>query len=198
MNSPAGRRLDAELSVLEAKSWLALTNAPEAALVLERVLQNNPDDPAVWEMVFNAHLAFGSATNALELLDRMLAKTPDNAAALNNKAALLIQSQHGADAIPILNHALTLTNRPAMRLNRAIALLQAKDFTAAEKAYLDLETTAVDQFTVQYGLAQIAEARQDTNAAIHFYSKCLTNAAPASLKWRNARARLDSLKSPVK
>ena len=196
-NSPAGRALGLELSVLEAKAWLARTNAPEANRVLETVLQKNPNDPAVWETVFKAYLAFGSATNALGLLDRLLAKEPDNISALNNKAAVFVQLQRAAEAVPILNRAIALTNLPAIRLNRAIALLQSQDLPAAETAYLELQTNAVDQFSVKYGLAQIAEMRHDTNAAMKYYSICLTNATTGSLKWLDAKARLAALQKPA-
>lgn len=192
-NSPAGRALTVELSLLEAKAWLGLTNATEANHVLETVLQKNPDEPLVWETVFKAYLAFGSPTNALGLLDRMLTKDPDNIPALNNKAAVLVQIQRGAEAIPILDHAITLTNLPAIRLNRAIALLQAKDLPGAEAAYQELQTSTLDKFNVHFGLAQVAEARHDTNAAIRFYTDCLTNTVPQSAKWRDANARLSAL-----
>lgn len=195
-NSPAGRALGVELSVLEAKSWLALTNAPEASRVLESVLEKNSADPTVWETVFKTYLAFGSPTNALGLLDRMLAKDSDNIAALNNKAAVLVQLQRAAEAIPILDHAIALTNLPAIQLNRAIALLQANDLAAAEAAYQALETTTTDQFSIQYGLAQIAEARHDPATAIKFYENCLTNVPPQSAKWRDASTHLNALQKP--
>ena len=197
-NSPAGRALGLELSILEAKTWLAHTNLPQANRVLETVLHDNPDDPVVWETVFQvylsrAYLFSGSATNALRLLDRMLTKEPDNLAALNNKAAVLLQLQRAPEAIPILNRALALTNLPAIKLNRALALLQAQDLPAAAAAYQELQTAAVDQFTVHYGLSQIAEQRHDTNAAIHHLEFCLTNAPAGGAKWQEVSARLAAL-----
>jgi predicted Zn-dependent protease len=193
-NSVNGPALNVELSLLEAQAWIGLTNAPEANRVLETIMQKNPDNPAVWETVFKAYLSFGSATNALGLLDRMLAKEPDNVSALNNKAAVLVQIQRASEAIPILDHAIAITNLPSMRLNRAIALLQAQDYKAAEAAYQELQTAAIDQFSVQFGLAQIAEARHDTNAAVKFYSSCLTNTPALSPKWMDAKARMNVLK----
>ncbi len=192
-NGPAA--LGVELSVLEARAWLGLTNAPEANRVMESVLQKNPDDPTIWETVFKTYLVFGSPTNALGLLNRMLAKEPDNVSALNNKAAVLVQIQRAAEAIPILDHALAVTNLPSIRLNRAIALLQMQNFTAAAAAYLELQTARVDQFSVQYGLAQIAVAQHDTNAAVNFYSASLTNVPAQSTKWLDAKMRLNALQN---
>ena len=192
-NSPAGQTLEIELSVLEAKGWIDRTNSAEANRTLEAVLDKYPDNHPVWETVFKAFLAFGAPTNALALLDRMLAKEPDNVPALNNKAAILVQSARAAEALPILDHALALTNLPSIRLNRAIALVQARDFAAAEQAYRELRKTNVDKFSIEYGLAQLAEARLDTNTAVAQYQLCLANAPPQSAKWQDAKARLDAL-----
>ena len=193
-NSATGEALSVELSMLEAKSWVGLTNAAEASRVLEDVLQKNPDQPTILETVFKSYLAFGYATNALTLLDRLLAKNPDNISALNNKAAVLVQMQRAAEAIPILNHAIALTNLPSMRLNRAIALFQVTDLAAAEAEYQGLQTEPVDKYSVQFGLAQIAEARHDTNAAVNFYASCLTNIVPQSARWLDAKVRMKALK----
>ncbi len=195
-NGPSGRLLGVELAVLEAKAWLDQTNLPAANRVLETVLQKNADDPTAWQSILKAYLSFGSPTNALALLDRMLVKDPDNVVALNNQAALLVQLNRATEALPLLDHALTLTNLPAILLNRAIALVQAQRLAEAEAAYVELQTAPVDQFSVQFGFAQIAEARHDTNAAVKQYLNCLTNLPPDSLKARQVRARLDLLQTP--
>jgi tetratricopeptide (TPR) repeat protein len=192
-NSPAGQALEVELAMLEAKSWISQTNAPQANKILEKLLLAHPEAPAFSEMVFKAYLAFGEVTNALAITEAQLAKTPDNIAALNNQAALLIQARNAAAAIPVLDRALTLTNLPAIRLNRAIAYLQVTNLAAAEKDYdLVLDSTA-DQFSVHYGLAQIALGRGDTNLAVQQYSFCLSNAPDDGPKRREVRARLDAL-----
>jgi tetratricopeptide (TPR) repeat protein len=193
-NTPAGQALDLELSVVEAKAWMDRTNLAEANRVLNTVLEKNPGNYGAAETVFNAFLAFGSPTNALALLDRMLAQEPDNIPALNNKAALLIQLQRAGEALPVLARALALTNQPAIRLNQALALMQEKKFPAAEQVYLGLRETGADPFRIEYGLAQIAEARQDTNTAVREYRLCLSNAPPDSANWQNASARLDALR----
>jgi tetratricopeptide (TPR) repeat protein len=196
-NSPAGRALGLELSLLEARAWLDETNWPAANRALAAAL-GDADDQVARETVLKSYLMLGMTTNALAILDRMLAQDPDNIAALNNKAAVLLQTQHPDEALTILDHVLSLTNLPSVKLNRAIALVKLRDFTAAEAAYRELQTATVDQFRVNYGLAQIAEARQDTNAAVKFYLACLTNAPPESVNWREARTQLDALHSAGK
>ncbi|HSY20176.1 MAG TPA: tetratricopeptide repeat protein [Candidatus Acidoferrales bacterium] len=193
-NSPDGQILEVELAMLEAKSWISLTNAAQADKILENLLLAHPESPAFSEMVFKAYLSFGEVTNALAITEAQLAKMPDNVAALNNRAALLIHINNAAPAIPLLDHALSLTNIPSIRLNRAIAYLQVTNLAAAEQDYTLLLDSAVDQFTVHYGLAQIALGRGDTNLAVQHLDLCLSNAPAGSLKWRDVRARLDALK----
>ena len=192
-NAAAGHALGLELSLLEAKSWFDLTNSAAASRVLENVLEQNPDDASTWETVFKAYIAFGAPTNALTMLNHLLAKDPDSIPALNNQAAVLVQLQRAAEALPILDRVLTLTNLPSIRLNRAIALLQAQHLAEAETAYEELQTAKVDQVAVHFGLAQIAENRHATNAAIKAYSFCLANTAPKSTKWQEIQTRLNVL-----
>jgi len=193
-NSPAGEALEVELAMLEAKSWISQTNAAQANRILERLLLAHPDSPTFSDMVFKAYLAFGEMTNALAITEAQLAKTPDSIAALNNKAALLIQARNPAAAIPVLDRALSLTNLPTIRLNRAIAYLQSTNTEAAEKDYALLLEAPVDQFSVHYGLGQIALNRGDTNLAVQHFNICLTNTPVEGPKWREIRSKLDTLK----
>jgi tetratricopeptide (TPR) repeat protein len=197
-DSPAGLDLELELSVLEAKSWMSQTNPARANGILQSILQRHPDEAPVRQVVFKTYLAFGEYTNALELVDRQLAKEPDNATELNNKAGILIQTHNSAAAIPILNRALSFTNVPAIRLNRAIAYLETQDYPAAEKDFLLLENSYADKVSVEFGLAEIASQRHDTNAAIRHLELCLSNAPPESVTWQEARASLDALKNPAR
>ena len=192
-DSPDGQALEVELAMLEAKSWLSLTNAPQANKILENLLLAHPDSPVFSDKVFKAYLSFGEVTNAMAITEAQLAKTPDNVMALNNRAALLIRINNAAPAIPLLDRALALTNTPSIRLNRAIAYLQVTNPAAAEKDYALLLDSAVDQFSVHYGLAEIALGRGDTNLAVQQLQLCLSNTPAGGLKWREARVQLDAL-----
>ncbi len=191
--TPAGKALEMELALLEARSWMSQTNAAQAEKVLSAVLANYPDDVPLAEAVFRSYLAFGDSAGALRMIEAQLAKNPDSVPALNNQAALLIQSGRAAEAIPVLNRALALTNVPSIQLNRAIAQVQLRNLDAAEKDYRQLTNAAVDQFSVHYGLSQIAELRRDTNAAIRHLEFCLTNAPAGGAKWQEVNARLQAL-----
>ena len=195
-NSPGSRVLNLELAMMEAKAWMGLTNATKANEILQSMRAQNPADTAVLEMVFKAYLAFGEITNALQLIETQLVREPDNIAALNNKAALLIQQRRATEALAVLDRALALTNLPAIRLNRAIALLSTGNYPAAEADYLALQNAAVEKFSVEFGLAQIATLRHDTNAAIQHLELCLGSVPTNSPKWNEAQARLEALKNP--
>ena len=193
--APDAKAMDMELAMLEAISWMSQTNSAAANQVLETLRQKNPDDATVADRVFKTYLAFGEPTNALQVVDGQLAANAENLPALNNRAALLIQLGRAAEAVPALDHALALTNLPSIRLNRAIAHLQAGNDAAAEKDYAALENNpAVEAFTVQYGLAQLAVNRHDTNTAIRRLEICLTSAATNTMKWQAAHDRLAALK----
>jgi len=192
-NSPAGQTLELNLDMLEARTWMSQTNRARANEILSTALLAHPNEPMFTEAVLKAYLAFGEPNGALDVLATELAKDPDNIAALNNQAAILIEQNHPAAAIGLLDHALTLTNLPAIRLNRAIANMQVTNLAAAEKDYELLADTAADQFSVHYGLAQIALSRKNTNAAVRELGCCLTNTPSDGVRAREVRARLDVL-----
>jgi tetratricopeptide (TPR) repeat protein len=187
--------LDTELTLLEAKSWASRTNFVQAEKILTDLQARYPENLAVAEKIFRAYLALDDTTNAFRLVDARLKKNPDDVAALNNRAALLVETHRAAEALPVLEHALALTNAPAIFLNRAIAETQTGNLTAAENDYAELKNAAVDQFSVHFGLAEIAGRRQETNTSIRELECCLTNTPAGSLKWQQASARLETLKN---
>jgi tetratricopeptide (TPR) repeat protein len=195
---PIKDTMDVSLAVLEANSWLSQTNPARARSVLQSVLKQHTNDNRTLNLVLQAYLAFGDYTNALELVSGKLAQEPDNVAALINQAAILIQMGDATNAIPFLNYALAITNLPIARLNRAVAYLQTQNLPAAEADYLELENSPAQAFPVHYGLAEIAERRHDTNLAIQHLELCLSNAPAGTVKWREARERLDTLKPPAR
>lgn len=187
--------VEVELSLLEAKSWMSQTNLPNARRILQSILKRHPDDTPTANLVFKAYLAFGDLTNALQIVADQLVSEPNNIPALNNEAAILIQMNRPADAIPVVNRALALTNAPSIRLNRAIAYLQNRNLAEAEADYHQLENQPGNIFSVHYGLAEIAQQRHDTNLAIRQYAICLSNAPAGTIRWEEARTRLDALRN---
>ena len=145
----------------------------------------------------SAFLALGDVTNALRLVEAQLTKTPDDPASLNSQAAILVQCGRAAEALPILDHVLALTNLPLARINRAFLRLDRKDFAMAERDLRELEKAGTAPGLVNFGLAVLAEQRQDTNQAVRLLRLCLTNAATGTPLWRQASSRLQTLEPPA-
>jgi len=94
-----------------------------------------------------------------------------------------------------LTHVLSLTNSPSIKLIRAVAYVETKNYTAAKADYQELELSLPNGFQADYGLAQIAEFQNDTNAAIHYLNLCLSNAPPDTAQSRKVRERLAVLQA---
>ena len=192
--SPVKDVVDVDLSLLEANSWLSQTNPARARSVLQSIVKQHPDDRRTFNLVLQAYLASGDFTNALQLVAGRLAGNPDDAMGLINQAVILMHLNDYSNAIPVLNHALAVTNAPVARLNRAIACMQTGDYAAAEADFWILEKTPASAGMAHYGLAAIAERRQDTNLAIHHLELCLSNVPVGNPQWKQASERLQALK----
>jgi tetratricopeptide (TPR) repeat protein len=192
-NLSANAEVDLQLALLEVGSWLLQNNLPNVRSTLESVWQRHPNDARIANRVVEVYLFIGDSTNALRIVEAQLSKKPNDVTCLNRQAAILIQSGKAAAAIPVLTHVLTLTNQPEVRLNRAVARLICADVAGAEADFLELEKAGVEPARVNYGLATIAEHRQETNQALHYLRVCLTNTPAGTPLWRQASARLQAI-----
>jgi tetratricopeptide (TPR) repeat protein len=190
--------LDAELSLLEANTWLAKTNPANASSILQTMLKAHSDDAHVEDVVLHAYISFGDYTNALQLVSRQLAGDPDNLSGLFNQAGLYMKLGQFSNALPVFDHALTLSNLPPIRLARAVARIEAGQFDAAEADYLELEKDATNNLPVDSGLAEIASRRNDTNRAIDYLERCLAEIPVGNPQRDLVAARLAALKLPGK
>jgi tetratricopeptide (TPR) repeat protein len=161
--------------------------------MLQSALQQHPGDMQIENRVISAYLSFGEFSNALQIVSTRLARMPADVGCLRLEAEILIQSGNSSAAIPVLTHILTLTNLPEARLNRASACLAGQDYAAAESDYRELEKSGKELGLVNYGLAMIAEHRQDTNQAAYYLRICLTNASPETILWKKANGRLEAI-----
>ena len=186
--------LDVELSLLEANSWLAQTNPANANSVLQTMLKAHPADAHIAEVVLQTYLSFGNYTDALLLVNRQLAGDPDNLPNLFNQAGIYVKLGQFTQALPVFDHALTLSNLPPIRLARAVARVQAGQYDAAEADYAELEKTATNNLPIDSGRAEIAWRRHDTNRAIEYLERCLTEIPAGNPQHDLVAARLDALK----
>ncbi len=194
--TPENRSLDLNVAMVDAYAWLQQTNLANAREVLQALVERHPKDPQINNRVLAAYIAFGDTSNALQVADAQLSQDPNDADTLNNKAMILLQSGHAAEAMPLLDHALTLTNLPTARVNRAYASLANTNFALAQSDLRQLEKEGDTSPMVSFGLATVAQHNRDTNQAVLYLRRCLTNTLAGSALWRQADAALRKLQTP--
>ena len=184
-----------ELDVLASTAYLQNNNNDEAVRLLEKEMNEHPDDETlmfVCAQVFNTR---GLYTNALRIIDRKLLRAPDDPTWLYGKGYLSLQIGALPEAITALNHYLQIqTNNPAALFDRAIAYYKSDQLDAARADFLTLQAAHTNSFQIAYGLAEVSWHQQQTNEAIRNYRIYLANAPtnnPAEIQ--NARDHLRQL-----
>ena len=176
-----------------ALGGLGRTN--EAAACIDAFVAQHQEQAEVLSIAAQLYLQSMQYPPALAVLDRLLHREPQNPELLSNKALAEMQLARYDAAIATLTTALSLApSNQVVQLNRAIACLRAGQLEAASADYQQLLLTAPNSYKVLFGLAEIAWRRQETNAAILFYEKCLPLGNPASAEYRVAASRLRQLK----
>jgi predicted Zn-dependent protease len=193
---PQKNQLETSLSLLEASSWLAQTNAVNAREVLQNLLTSNPGDPRTQHLVAQAYYSFGDYSNALEVINRQLTATPNDIACQISLATVLLRVGDATQAVETLNHVLTLTNSPDIRLLRNVARIEAGHLDAAEGDYLEMQTQDLNQTLITYGLAEIALRRHNTNRAVELLQSCMANFPAGSPQLQMLTNRISALKQP--
>jgi len=186
--------LETGLDVLEAESWLSQTNVASANTVLQPLLQQHSDDARVQAMAMRAYVAFGDYSNALDLVNTRLQADPKNIGTLVYKAAIYFRMGAASNTVAVLDSALAITNAPELRLLRADARVNAGQLAAAEKDYQELDQTLTNHLVTSYGLAKIALLRHDTNDAVVWLERCLTNVPANSAPYKMLNWQLGALK----
>ena len=158
-----------EVSLLEARAWLAKTNRPVAQGIIYALLGTHPGDARVLERAVAIFTACQSYSDALRIVDRQLQATPNDPVALANKGNLCVLTGDFSNAIPPLTLSLSLTNTYAARLNRAIAWLRTgRPDAAVEADYQALLQAFPAACNDCLGLVGTALQTRNTNAAIRY------------------------------
>jgi predicted Zn-dependent protease len=99
----------------------------------------------------------------------------------------------------VLTHALDLDPKNGVvRLNRAIARLRAKQYDKAGEDYMLLEDQFPSAYQVQFGLGEIAAARNDTATAAVHYEKCMKLTPPETPDYVQVSNRLAAIRAGSK
>jgi tetratricopeptide (TPR) repeat protein len=179
----------------EAGAYLGAGKTAEAEKLLNDTVEQDPGNTNLLGAVIQISAAFGRYTNAILAVDRLLALQPNNQTALLSKGLFAIQLGRFQDAILPLTHAIDLqTNNYRAQLYRALAYVSSDQLPEAERDYLALQKVFPNSVEVNSGIGDVAWRKKDTNTAIMYYERCLSN-APAGGPQSNAiTERLKSLR----
>ena len=188
---------DTELALIEAKTWAAQTNLSKAGEVLEAVRRRYPRDERVREMITQTYLSYGDYPSALRCANELVAAKPNNSDALTTQSFVLLMMNRPELALPVLDQILSVTNSPKARLNRAAAYTQLGRLNEAEADYKLAAGYPDGAYQLNYGLAEIALKRHDTNSAIQHLEICVLKSKPGSSSWQEAKSHLTFYKSAL-
>ena len=184
-----------EMLFVEASARLGKGDLKGAEATVGSAVRQHPDDENLLATATQVYLNYRCYTNALGIIDQELKLAPTNLTALVNKGVASIQIGAFDQAIPALTRALALeTNNHSALLNRAIAYLRANKLEAAQRDYETLQKAYPTAFQINFGLAEIAWQRKDTNAAIRNYQLYLANAPTNTAEAKLVSERLKQLK----
>ncbi len=184
-----------DLLQLETMALFSANRPSQAESLLLKAIQDAPNDTNVLALVVKMSTGFRQYTNALRAVQRQLALNPNDTEALVNSGFIHIQAGQFAEAVAPLTRALTLdTNNHTAQLNRAIAYLSSGQLEPARSDYAALKKLYPKAYQVDYGLADVAWRKQDTNTAIRYYESYLANAPTNSEEFLTISNRLAQLK----
>ena len=160
------KSLNIQLSLEEAKSWLALGNVDNARKLLQPLYANPSDDSQLSKQIYQVALSAGDFNEAIKLVDRQITNHPGDLDLRINRAVALIQFGQGQEALAALDQVLAITNAPLARLNHGIASLKVGLLDVAEADFLQLRPLKIEPFWVNYNLGIIYAQKGDTNQAV--------------------------------
>jgi tetratricopeptide (TPR) repeat protein len=189
-----------DLLYIELSLHLAKGDLPAAQAAFDEAMARFPKDEDLLATATHVFMNTGRYTNALAAVDQQLLITPDNPSALVNKGFALMQFHEYEKAIGYFTKALSVEPGLTSALfNRAISYLRLDKLDDAKRDYEQLQKSNPTAFQINFGLAEIALRKKDTNAAILNYELYLTNSPSSNVEEANlVRARLAQLKSAAR
>jgi len=183
-----------ELLFVEASAHLAQNDLQGAEAAVQTSLRQYPGDEGLLAAATQVYMKYGRYSNALTTIEQQLVISPANTNALVNKGFACLQVGAFEQAIPPLTKALAMdTSNYSALLNRACALLRGDKLEPAQRDYEVLQKTFPTAFQINFGLAEIAWRRKDTNAAIQYYQRYQANAPTNTTEAKLVRERLKEL-----
>jgi tetratricopeptide (TPR) repeat protein len=186
-----------DLLYIELSLHLAKGDLPAAQTAFDRAMARFPNDEDLLATATHVFMNTGRYTNALAVIDQQLQITPDNPNALVNKGYALMQFHDYQKAIGYFTKALSLEpGHTSALFNRAISYLRLDKLDDSKRDYEQLQKSYPTEFRINFGLAEIAQRKKDTNTAILNYELYLTNSPPSNVEEAKlVRSRLAELKA---
>jgi tetratricopeptide (TPR) repeat protein len=190
----AARTNRTDLLFVEASAHLAQDDLQGGVAAVDTTLRQYPGDEGLLAAATQVYMKYGRYSNALATIEQQLVISPANTNALVNKGFACLQVGAFEQAIPPLTKALAMdTSNYSALLNRACALLRGDKLEPAQRDYEVLQKTFPTAFQINFGLAEIAWRRKDTNAAIQYYQRYQANAPTNTTEAKLVRERLKEL-----
>jgi tetratricopeptide (TPR) repeat protein len=187
---------EATLVSCRARALQGLGRRKEAASCIESFVRQHREEPEVLSTAVKLYLRRGHYAVALEMLDQLLVREPNNPGFVLRKGIAQMELWQYRAAIVTLTLALSLDpSNPEARIRRASCCLRAGQLDAARADYQELLDRFPNKFQVLFGLAEIASRKQETNAAVAFYQRCLANCVPESEEYNLVSYRLKRLQA---
>jgi tetratricopeptide (TPR) repeat protein len=158
---------------------------------IDSFVRENGTHHEVLAAAANAYAENGMHEQQLATIEELLKREPNHPEWLSLKGLAELQVGRYDAAIATLTTALSLApNNDNARLSRAIACLGADQLDAARDDYQQLLNSKTRAANALFGLGTVAWRKHETNAAIEYYQRYLTNVLPASPQTTVAIERL--------
>lgn len=159
----------------EATALLRSGKKEEARKLLSEAVQKPEVGGQFRAVAAQLYLQAGMHAEAVPLLESVVQQNPTDIRSMANLGFALLQLKNYDRAEEVLTQAAEQDpQNSVVRLNRAITRLRANKLDKAEEDYLTLQQQFPKAYQVQYGLAEIALARNDTAGAISHFEECVT------------------------
>lgn len=185
----------AGLQRLEIYYALTQGDMAEAEKRIENALVQFANDTSLLELLTELFIRQGRLDEAVPLLEQWRKQRPDEPAATLRLAAIHIKRSQHDQALRLLDQLLARQpENPAARVSRAVCLLGLNRLDDARREYLAIDDKLPNVPMVQYGLAEIALRRGNTNDALERFETYLKYAPTNTVEYTNVVARVSAMR----
>lgn len=191
------RELLSGLQRLEIYYALAQGDLAGAEKQIEVARTQFASDTSLLNLLTELYIRQGRLDESVPLLEQWRKLRPDDPKATLRLAAIQVRRGQYEPALRLLDQVLVMQpENLGARLNRAICLLRLNRLDDARREYRALAEKIPDYPATEFGLAEIALRRGETNAALGHFEKYLQFAPTNTLEYSNVVERVAGLRNP--